>query len=154
MKRHEALIPLSHDHHHGLILAQLIKQGAPVYKGLPKKISDKVDFTIRFYKDELAKHFDNEEKILFPVVKGKNYDLDNLVKEIVVEHRLLKKLIHSLNVKKEPGKILNKIGILLEEHIRKEERILFEKIQAVLNETELNNLNGKIKAVKPDECDI
>ena len=35
MKRHEALAPLSREHHGTLILAQLLKKGAPVYKGLP-----------------------------------------------------------------------------------------------------------------------
>jgi hypothetical protein len=35
MKRHEALIPLSRDHHGTLILARLLRSDAPPYKGLP-----------------------------------------------------------------------------------------------------------------------
>ena len=154
MKRHEALIPLSHDHHHGLMMAQLIKKGAPVYKDLPKSIEDKVNYTKNFYKTDLAKHFESEEKVLFPVVMGKDYELDKLIEEVVGEHKLIQKLVESLSVKINPEDKLDRIGILLENHIRKEERVLFEKIQAVMTEEELDNLVGKIKAVKTNECDI
>jgi len=34
MKRHEALAPFSREHHGALILAQVMKKGAPAYKGI------------------------------------------------------------------------------------------------------------------------
>ena len=76
MKRHKALIPLSHDHHHGLLLAQLIKKNAPDYKGLPKDLNGKIKYTIDIYNSSLKQHFDDEEKILFPAVTGKDALLD------------------------------------------------------------------------------
>jgi len=43
IKRDKALHILSHDHHHGLILAQLIKKGSPQYKNLPNTTEGKKD---------------------------------------------------------------------------------------------------------------
>ena len=62
MKRHKALIPLSHDHHHGLLLPQLIKKNAPDYKGLPKDLEGKINYTLETYNSSLKNHFDDEEK--------------------------------------------------------------------------------------------
>ncbi|MCH9030193.1 MAG: SWF/SNF helicase family protein, partial [Bacteroidetes bacterium] len=83
MERHRALHSLSHDHHHGLILAQLIKKGSPQYKNLPNTTEGKKDYSIRFYNYKLIKHFEDEEKILFPVVNGKNDEIDNLIEESI-----------------------------------------------------------------------
>ena len=40
--------------------------------------------------------------------------------------------------------ILNELGVLLESHIRKEERVLFEKIQNLLSDEELKQLEIKL----------
>ena len=82
MKRHKSLYPLSHDHHQGLILAQLIKKNAPKYKNLPDTIDGKTEYTINFYNVELVKHFRHEEEILFAAAKGKNENIDSLITEI------------------------------------------------------------------------
>ncbi len=146
IKRHKALHILSHDHHHGLILAQLIKKGSPQYKNLPKTIEGKKDYSIRFYNDELIKHFEDEEKILFPVVNGKDDEIDNLFEEIITEHKKIKQLISQLKSDEDVENTLDELGSILESHIRKEERILFGKIQEILTEDELtaleNQLNG------------
>ena len=140
MKRHTALIPLSHDHHHGLLLAQLIKKNAPDYKGLPKDLNGKMKYTIDVYNSSLKHHFDDEEKILFPPIMGKNKLLENLIYEIINEHRLLEKFIAELTITKNQVELLDKIGKILDEHIRKEERDLFQKAQEVLTESELSEI--------------
>ena len=152
LKRHKALHILSHDHHQGLILAQLIKKDSPHYKKLPHTIIGKKDYTIRFYKDELIKHFEDEEKILFPFVKGKNDKVDNLLEEIVTEHKKIRQLINRLESGEDVEITMDELGHLLESHIRKEERILFGKIQEILSEEELvtleNQLNGSRQIIK------
>ena len=150
MKRHESLIALSHDHHHGLMLAQLIKMGAPEYKGLPTDLTGKVNHVKETWEKELKLHFENEEKILFSFVKGRATELDMLIEEILEEHIQIKNLIKSLDLAENQEDILNILGTKLEEHIRKEEREVFQKIQALFKD-ELNELNGKIIAVK-DSC--
>ena len=150
MKRHPSLIALSHDHHHGLMLAQLIKKGAPEYKGLPTDIIGKVKYAKEAWEKELKLHFKNEEEILFPFVKNKDVDLDKLIEGILEEHKQIKSLVKNLDTSENKEEVLNDLGILLEKHIRKEERQVFKMIQ-LLFEDELNELEGKIISVK-DSC--
>lgn len=147
MKRHNNLIPLSHDHHHGLILANLIKLNAPVFKGLPNELSGKIEYTKNFFSLELVRHFKEEEEILYPLVKGKSKEIDILFREIFVEHLQIKKLIDQLDSSTEPHLILDKLGRLLENHIRKEERELFEMIQNEFNNGELDGMNTREKSI-------
>jgi iron-sulfur cluster repair protein YtfE (RIC family) len=147
MKRHKSIIPLSQDHHHGLMLAQLIKKGAPEYKGLPKDTIGKAKYAKESWEKELKLHFWNEENILFPLVKGKNNQIDKLIDEILDEHSKIKKLIADLDTTENHETTLNDLGVLLEKHIRKEERQLFVQIENHFI-TELNEIEGKIVAVK------
>jgi len=144
MKRHKGLYPLSHDHHQGLILAQILKKNAPKYKNLPDTIDGKVEYTINFYKVELVKHFRQEEEILFPVAKGKDKKIDLLIDEIISEHRKIESLVDSLKSKNNYENVLDELGNLLELHIRKEERNLFPEIEKILSEKELEFLAAKL----------
>ena len=144
LKRNKALQILSHDHHHGLLLAQLIKKGGPKYKNLPDTTEGKKDYAIRFYYDELIKHFEDEEKILFPVVNGKDDEIDNLFTEIITEHKKIKQLIIQLESDEDVEDTMDELGHILESHIRKEERKLFGKIQEILTEDELTALEKQL----------
>ena len=144
LKRNKALHILSHDHHHGLLLAQLIKKGGPKYKNMPDTTEGKKDYSIRFYNDELIKHFEDEEKILFPVVNGKDDEIDNLIEEIIDEHKKIKQLINKLESDEDVESTLDELGHILETHIRKEERNLFGKIQEILTEEELTDLENQL----------
>jgi len=146
MKRHPALHPLSHDHHQGLILAQQLKKDAPQYKGMPSTLEGKKEYTLTFYKTELKKHFEDEEKILFPFVKSKNEDVDKLIEEIISEHRNMESLIKELHETDQLENVLDELGWLLEKHIRKEERELFVEIEKVLSEDELEKIGKKLSA--------
>ena len=152
MKRHKTLIPLSQDHHNGLMLAQLIKEGAPEYRGLPTDVEGKVNYLRESWQKEIEPHFKNEENILFAEIYGKNQDIDLIIDELKSEHQKLERLIGEIEISKDVQRLLSSIGFLLENHIRKEERLLFEKIQFLLAE-ELNHLEGKIpRAI--DSCKI
>lgn len=140
MKRHKSLYPFSHDHHHGLILVQLIKKNAPKYKNLPNTIDGKVEYTIYFYNTELVKHFHNEEVILFPPAKVKDESLDKLIKEIILEHKKIRNIVESLKTTNHYEDVLDELGNFLESHIRKEERELFPEIEKVLSATELEQI--------------
>jgi len=144
IKRDKALYILSHDHHHGLILAQLIKKGSPQYKNLPNTTEGKKNYSIKFYYDELVKHFEDEENILFPVVNGKDDEIDNLVEEIITEHKKIKQLVNQLESDEDVENTLDELGNILESHIRKEERNLFMKIQEILTENELTSIEKQL----------
>ena len=144
LKRDKALHILSHDHHNGLLLAQLIKKGSPNYKYMPETTEGKKDYSIRFYNDELIKHFEDEEKILFPMVRGKDDEIDNIFEKILTEHIKIKQLFNQLELNENVEDTIDELGHLLESHIRKEERILFERIQEILTVDELTSLGNKL----------
>jgi iron-sulfur cluster repair protein YtfE (RIC family) len=145
MKRHKALILLSHDHHKGLLLAQLLKKNAPPYKGLPTDPAGKMNYAIEAFKSDLIIHFKDEEEILFPLLRNKTLELDTLIDELLDEHKKIEEGISSLNISDDLVIDLDKIGVILESHIRKEERILFQKAQSVLSEVELTGIESGIE---------
>jgi len=144
MKRHKALILLSHDHHKGLLLAQLLKKNAPPYKGLPKDPLGKMNYAIEAFKSDLTIHFKDEREILFPLLRNKNLDIDKLIDELLDEHKKIEDGISSLQHSNDLVQDLDKIGVILEKHIRKEERILFQKAQSILSDNELSGIESGI----------
>ena len=152
MKRHSAIVSLSHDHHHALILAQAIKKNEAKSGLGAKSIEEKVKATINAYNTELIPHFSHEEVLLFPIALGKDEELDKMIQDIIEEHDKIRSYLESLQI----GNVeenLDAFGKLLENHVRTEERILFPKIEEVVGDEELNILNGQIIAVK-DSCGI
>ncbi|VAX28391.1 hypothetical protein MNBD_IGNAVI01-2809 [hydrothermal vent metagenome] len=147
MKRHSAIVPLSHDHHHALILAQALKKNAPKTGLGSKSPEEKLKAVINAYNTELIPHFDHEEVLLFPLALGKDEELDKMIHDILEEHNKIRNSIETLR----DGDLeenLDAFGKLLENHVRTEERILFTKIEEVVGDEELNILNGQIIAVK------
>lgn len=106
-------------------------------RGMPVSLKDKAEYVKAKYTTELAPHFKKEEEILFPQVRSLSKDAGLLVTELIKEHELLQRMIRETGAEEEA---LDKIGDLLEKHIRKEERILFESVQAALTEEQMNRL--------------
>ena len=110
---------------------------------MPVKIPDKVEYLKAKYHTEISKHFHAEENILFPFLTGKNNLIDELIDDLIKDHNKFAQYIAMLDGHDDSEKLLDETGRLLECHIRKEERVLFQKIQEVLSEEELNEL-GKL----------
>ena len=144
IKRHKALQPLSKDHHQGLILAQILKKGAPQYKGMPTTIEGKKEYAIAFFESELKQHFMTEQNVLFAYAVNKNEELDTLIEELFIEHREINYLFAKILSSSQPDNLLDELGRKLELHIRKEEREVFAKIEAALSEDELQELGSKV----------
>ena len=140
MKRHEALAPLSRDHHSTLILAQLLKKTAPVYKGLPIHPENKIVYAKHLFEKDIEKHFEQEEAML-EKVKGCHPELDKLAIEIADEHKQLTKLFASLGSTDDLETPMDELGRALEAHIRKEERVLFPMLQEHCSEDKLEEIH-------------
>ncbi len=139
MKRHEALIPLSREHHGTLILARLLRSDAPAYKGLPLESKAKAEYAMKYYREELLQHFEQEEKMI-PLLKGINTRLDELLASMKTEHERLHTLFNSINLDFELSPQLDKLGRNLESHVRKEDREIFPLIQECCTEEVLTKL--------------
>ncbi len=145
MKRHEALVQLSRDHHFGLLLCWKLKEG------LKKEVSpERMSKYIRlFYEQNLKPHFQEEEETLFPILG----DEHPLIQEAVGQHRIFEQMITAGF--ESPEKIQH-FRDLLELHIRTEERVIFPEIEAQATDEQLQNLlnENHPELKEPDYDDI
>jgi iron-sulfur cluster repair protein YtfE (RIC family) len=142
MKRHRNLIPYSQEHHQVLVLAQVLKTDVPDYKGMPTDLEGKSQMAIDYYERIIRDHEKKEEEFLFPVIVGRDPEIDQLVNQLVEEHREMDALMDRIRERPGSKEELNEIGIRLEKHVRKEERTLFELIQEKLGEEELGRISS------------
>lgn len=140
MKRHESLIPLSKQHHNALILAQLIKKDAPRYNGLPTTLEGKREYTLNKFRDHLVPHFEAEELILIPFILGSDKEVDEISQKVINQHKQISDLVEEIRKQKDVEINLDRLGNLISEHVRLEERDLFQKIQNVFSENQLEKL--------------
>lgn len=140
LKRHPALVPLSKDHHFGLLLCWKIRTG--IRKEIAEeRIAAYVDY---FFQNHLLVHFDEEEKYIFSLLDEK----DEKRKKAEKQHRKIGRLIERLA--SEPEKCKITLGLIEEEvesHIRYEERDLFPYIQTAIDETKLEQLRKTIEEI-------
>jgi CheY-like chemotaxis protein len=123
------LIPLSHDHHHGLALSLRLCQGetALLTGGWTHDAGEQIRRVCRFFEEDLSPHFTAEEEVLFPFIGAALPEQKTLIERLLQEHRLLAARIAALPGAPAPGQraLLAEVGRLLGDHIRSEERLLF-----------------------------
>ncbi|HET8674479.1 MAG TPA: hemerythrin domain-containing protein [Blastocatellia bacterium] len=125
-RRHESLIPLSREHHYGLMLCLRIHRGLPQHGHDEAWLRAKADQAARFFASDLAPHFKAEEEALFPAMRDFR-GASELLSELLSEHRELERLAGRLGGT-DPAELheaLVRFADLLEGHIRKEEREAF-----------------------------
>jgi iron-sulfur cluster repair protein YtfE (RIC family) len=129
IKRHIALQPLSRQHHFGLLFSWKLR------KGFHKNIETErlQEYAKWFFKHEIEPHFKDEEKYLFPIMEANN----DLIERALKEHRRIKRLFNNT---KDPERSLHQLEEELDAHIRFEERVLFNEIQKVATEAQLNKI--------------
>lgn len=130
IKRDELLEPFSHDHHHGLVFCRRIKAG------IKKEISPEriMSYCRFFYERHLEIHFKEEEELLFPLLGNSNEGVAKALRD----HKRIHYLIHT---ETDLEKAVTMLFTELTEHIRFEERILFNEIQDVGTQNQLVQIN-------------
>lgn len=136
IKRAEELQGVSRDHHHALLLCWKINQG--IKKDIePERIQKYIHW---FRKEHLLPHFEIEEKWIFPVLDNQ----DKKVLRAIHEHVNLLKLSLSASDHHDMQIFSDK----LKDHIRFEERVLFQEIQKVATQEELQLIQEHHKEEK------
>jgi len=126
LKRVLELQPLSHDHHHGLLLCWKIRTGLS-RNIAPERIKKYADW---FFKSHLVPHFELEEKYVFTVLEEEN----ELRRQALNEHEHLRALFgQTLDLEN----TVKNIEKELEAHIRFEERVLFSEVQKAATKEQL-----------------
>lgn len=148
MKRHPTLVPLSRDHHDGLLLATRLQQGK---RALLRLWSHdplwQAQYIVQFYDEHLTKHFTEEEDILFPAVKPHLKQHSTIIERLLDEHKKMAEIVATL--RKPTGTDLEQrlmeFGRLLENHIHCEERELFPLCEELLPEETWKNIENMMK---------
>jgi hypothetical protein len=137
-KRHESLIPLSHDHHHALAQARRLEAAASM-TDVPERRRAADDF-LNFYLGRLVRHFREEEELFFaPLVD--NDEARDLVMQAVTEHLKMHALTRTLRRQLVDGEAdpetLNQLSKQLTTHVRWEERDLLPLVERLLTQEQL-----------------
>ena len=131
MKRHPALVPLSHDHHHTLVRARELRRAAA-----DANDSELAAASARFrrvFAGEISRHFRDEEELVFPLLAAGEGPAPETLVRAVTQHACIRALVARL-----PDRAAaSDLGALLEEHVRLEERELFPLVQEVVPEERL-----------------
>ena len=138
MKRHPALVPLSHDHHHSLVEARRLRQAAG---GIEAEAA--ANAFLRFFAAESVGHFREEEELLFPLVADRPEAREPVVRALL-EHQRLHALAARLDVGSRAGRpepeLMFELGELVDAHVRYEEQELFPLLERLLDDATLETL--------------
>ena len=145
-KRHPALIPLSHDHHHGLALALRCRKHAlgQLNPGDPAAMEACAAEVSRFFNGNLAAHFEAEETVLFPLMSAYE-ECRELVARLQGDHRKFREMLSGPMERGALPKFLFDFGDLLEQHIRSEERQLFPAFETLVPADDAERAGKEIK---------
>ena len=142
MLRDPNLVPLSHQHQHALALCVRIGKAFEEVHDTPDVHHWEVEI-VQLFEQELSFHFVAEEKLLFPVA-DRFEELQQLVDELRIEHTLLRRNVENARQRQFRVTDLQVFTAMLSEHIRKEERVLFQELQRLLPAEELSRLGQEL----------
>ena len=146
MKRHEAFIPLSKQHHEILMVAQLLKLDAPKYPNLPNDLLGKIKYAMQVYNNTLKPHMTFEEEQLYPIVQGVHAEIDQLIYMLQDDHTEIDNLFQKIQGEANQAWLMDELGKLMEQHVRQEERELFELLQTHASEDLLKEITERTTA--------
>lgn len=126
MKRHAALLQHSREHHHSLKLARLASFAAD--SGSPEAIAQAAASILEDYPETIEAHFRGEEEGFLQQMEA--IGQHELVARTLAEHARLRELCQRLH--QPDAATLAEFGNLLRDHVRFEERELFEVAQDLL----------------------
>ena len=154
MKRHPGLVPLSHDHHDALVVARglILGRSRAPRSDWPTDRRAQVDRVVAFFAQTLRSHFAVEEAHLFPAVVAHLPGAADLVGQLLDEHEAMRTRIRDLE--RDPTTNLDvrlpALGRLLETHVRREERVLFETMQREMAPADLETLGTRLQRRAPE----
>ena len=149
-RRHNSLIPLSHQHQHALALAVIIRRRFGIEKGEALWREEQVEKIQKAWQAELKGHFEVEEGLLFPEME-RHLGQIRLVEELRRDHLSLHGLVKLLETSRDFA-LLDGFVALLDAHVHKEERELFAEFEKKMPAKEALKLGKEIDARLAKVC--
>jgi hemerythrin-like domain-containing protein len=138
LKRHPALISLSRDHHHALVIARRLRHATN------ETAADAAAAFLAHWREEEKHHFRLEEELLLPAY-ARHGDPDHpAVVRMLIDHILIRRDAGRLE-DQPPLELLHDLGARLSSHVELEERELFPLIEATIPEFELAALGERLQ---------
>ena len=131
MQRHPNLVPLSHEHKSLLFVCRYLKKDAAEFEGYPLDAPSKMAYMVKVFQEIMVPHIQKED-YLFEQCRGHHPEIDTLLDELIAEHRAISAMYSALVDSANPVEVMDQLARSLEAHIRKEERVVFERMQEEL----------------------
>ncbi len=146
MLRDRNLIPLSHQHQHALALCVRIDRASPVSDADLAAWQAEI---AQHFQAEIRIHFAAEENVLFPAAR-RFPELNPLVEELLFDHFMLRESFAKAEAHAMSTTDVHAFAQHLAAHIRKEERLLFERMQELMNQEALATLGQSLEEALKD----
>jgi hemerythrin-like domain-containing protein len=141
MQRSPQLAVLSREHHVALEIALRLKRATDDDSQALSAA------TLKFWNTEGRQHFALEEEVVLPALAARTSADDPDIKRILAEHADLSQRMTALADHTDPNTSeLHELGSRLRDHVRYEERHLFERIESTLTTDELATLGNELQS--------
>ena len=145
MLRDKSLIPLSHQHQQALALCVRIDRAQPIPDADLQAWQAEIE---QRFEQEIKIHFSAEEQVLFPAARFP--ELIPLVEELIADHARLRQSFSQAEARCMSAESLPVFARQLSTHIRKEERLLFERLQQLMTPKDLADLGVQLEVALRD----
>ena len=146
MLRDKNLIPLSRQHQHALALCVRIDRASPIADSALDRWQAEM---ARHFRAEISVHFVAEETVLFPAARTFP-ELHPLLEELLSDHSWLRKHFADAEARKLSAEEISRFARRLSDHIRSEERQLFERLQVLIQPEQWAMIGGNLERVLKD----
>ncbi len=137
IKRNENIVPLSRDHHSGLLFCLKVKKGLQ-HKTEPARVARYIHY---YWETYLKQHFTEEETILFNRLDSE------LCNTALAQHSEIAALVTKIyNSANDDSPACAALVTLIDDHIRFEERILFPFLESALPAETLAEIGVQLKS--------
>ena len=139
MKRHSALVPLSRDHHHALVIARVLRCATA------HTAAEAARAFLAHWEGEERLHFRVEEEVLLPAYAARGDGGHPVVVRVLIDHLRIRCDAERVAAGA-PLEVLHELGDRLAAHVELEEHELFPLIERTLSEPELSVLGERLRA--------
>jgi hypothetical protein len=138
MKRHPALVPLSRDHHHALVIAQRLRRATA------ETATEIAGAFLSHWNAEEKLHFRLEEELLLPAYAAHGDPDHPAITRMLLDHMLIRR--DAVRLAGMPSlELLHDLGARLADHVQLEEHEVFPLIEATIPEPDLQVLGDRMR---------
>ena len=134
LRRHDWLIPYSRAHHRMLVVAQVLKNDVPTYRGMPSSDEGRREYALHQYSELVTLEFASVERELITMARRMGGQAARLALQVLQEQQEIIQAFEALEEaeKHELSERMNELGYQLASHVRFKERIFFMALQEVV----------------------